>query len=267
MACAVCLQEEEGSAAQQQAAAKAAQKRAKKARRKAAAIAVDNAEQAASSAEAALQLPAGRQDPKAVGLSAGECARHASAPSSEQPEPSPPQQPRLSVAAETVNPNAAPAGGAPGPSETLNPFDTGSAVPPEPAAPEWMLCPLSKARCYGLLIPILLSISAAGPSPTAATQIPGLVITAMAYPDKLGLHTVTKRRTPYPQHPGGHDDVQVVMRDPVLCTDGHTYERAAITAWLAERGTSPKTGLPVEDRNLLPNHSLRSIIGQLSGAN
>lgn len=32
-----------------------------------------------------------------------------------------------------------------------------------------------------------------------------------------------------------------LMKDPVVCDDGHTYERAEITKWLAEKGTSPMT--------------------------
>eukprot|EP00961_Rhodomonas_salina_P202538 2731858-Rhodomonas_salina.2 len=33
-----------------------------------------------------------------------------------------------------------------------------------------------------------------------------------------------------------------IMRDPVTCTDGHSYERASIQSWLADNSTSPKTG-------------------------
>ena len=41
------------------------------------------------------------------------------------------------------------------------------------------------------------------------------------------------------------------MADPVLCADGHTYERAAIAAGLAAHGTSP-TGQQVASRDLTP---------------
>ena len=52
-----------------------------------------------------------------------------------------------------------------------------------------------------------------------------------------------------------------VLVDPVLCTgDGQTYERSAITNWLAASDTSPVTGQPLVSRDLLPNHALRSII-------
>ena len=33
-----------------------------------------------------------------------------------------------------------------------------------------------------------------------------------------------------------------LMRDPVFCGDGHTYERDAISVWLMTKDTSPKTG-------------------------
>ena len=34
---------------------------------------------------------------------------------------------------------------------------------------------------------------------------------------------------------------QKIMRDPVKCSDGHTYERKYIAKWAHEKGTSPKT--------------------------
>ena len=52
-----------------------------------------------------------------------------------------------------------------------------------------------------------------------------------------------------------------VLADPVLCTgDGQTYERSAITQWLAASDTSPVTGQRLTSRDILPNHALRSII-------
>lgn len=51
------------------------------------------------------------------------------------------------------------------------------------------------------------------------------------------------------------------MRDPVVCADGETYERAAIEAWLASgNGASPVTGEPLQHRTLLPNISLRGVL-------
>ena len=51
-----------------------------------------------------------------------------------------------------------------------------------------------------------------------------------------------------------------IMTDPVSTSDGFTYERAAITEWLRTKETSPKTGVKLESKALIPNHSLRSVI-------
>lgn len=56
---------------------------------------------------------------------------------------------------------------------------------------------------------------------------------------------------------------QEVMKDPVLLADGHTYERAAAEAWLAQHDTSPVTGQPLTDKSLQPNHALYSLISPL----
>lgn len=55
---------------------------------------------------------------------------------------------------------------------------------------------------------------------------------------------------------------QELMKEPVTTADGHTYERDAITQWLRspERNTSPKTGLPLPNKVLLPNYALRNAI-------
>jgi len=52
-----------------------------------------------------------------------------------------------------------------------------------------------------------------------------------------------------------------VMRDPVFCTDGHTYERSAIIAWFAKgKTTSPITNQVLPSLETFPNHNLRSQI-------
>jgi len=56
-----------------------------------------------------------------------------------------------------------------------------------------------------------------------------------------------------------------VMVDPVICADGHSYERAAIQTWLAEHGTSPMTGAPLNHTMLLPNHALRNAAQEDAG--
>eukprot|EP01012_Entosiphon_sulcatum_P017911 TRINITY_DN2266_c0_g1_i1.p1 TRINITY_DN2266_c0_g1~~TRINITY_DN2266_c0_g1_i1.p1 ORF type:complete len:459 (-),score=30.02 TRINITY_DN2266_c0_g1_i1:924-2273(-) len=55
-----------------------------------------------------------------------------------------------------------------------------------------------------------------------------------------------------------------LMDDPVFTCDGHSYDRRAIERWLTAcpdgKWTSPNTGLVLESRQLVPNHSLRSQI-------
>jgi hypothetical protein len=55
-----------------------------------------------------------------------------------------------------------------------------------------------------------------------------------------------------------------LMDDPVVAADGHSYERAAIARWLAERrrapATSPLTGAVLPHTGLTPNYALRKII-------
>ena len=53
-----------------------------------------------------------------------------------------------------------------------------------------------------------------------------------------------------------------LMADPVSCADGHTYERAAITAWLKANDTSPVTNTTLPHIFLTPNHALRGAIDE-----
>jgi len=55
-----------------------------------------------------------------------------------------------------------------------------------------------------------------------------------------------------------------IMRDPVICSDGHTYEREAIQRWLEGSKRSPQTNLPLVSTALIPNLSLRSVIHERS---
>jgi ankyrin repeat protein len=52
------------------------------------------------------------------------------------------------------------------------------------------------------------------------------------------------------------------MFDPVITSDGHTYERESITEWLKAHNTSPKTGLALPNKTLTPNHDKRSDIAE-----
>jgi len=58
-----------------------------------------------------------------------------------------------------------------------------------------------------------------------------------------------------------------IMRDPVIGTDGHTYERSAITAWLSTNAISPITRSPMTVGGLTPNIAVRSQIDRLLGSN
>jgi len=51
------------------------------------------------------------------------------------------------------------------------------------------------------------------------------------------------------------------FRDPVMCADGHTYEREAIRDWFnLGHTTSPLTNNSLEHLNLVSNHSLRGAV-------
>ena len=54
---------------------------------------------------------------------------------------------------------------------------------------------------------------------------------------------------------------QDLMRNPVRCSDGFVYERAAIQEWIvSRRKTSPMTNLPLKDLTLTPQPELQSKI-------
>ena len=53
-----------------------------------------------------------------------------------------------------------------------------------------------------------------------------------------------------------------VMISPTIASDGHTYERAAITVWFEHHPRSPLTNETVAHTDLYPNHLLRAEIFQ-----
>ena len=57
---------------------------------------------------------------------------------------------------------------------------------------------------------------------------------------------------------------QLLMADPVVTCDGHTYERSSITDWLARRATSPLTGEPLVHTNLVANTMARGLIREFA---
>ena len=53
------------------------------------------------------------------------------------------------------------------------------------------------------------------------------------------------------------------MHDPVILTDGFSYERDAIVRWLDGHQTSPCTGMRLDVVLILPNHTLREAIREV----
>ncbi|XP_076011436.1 WD repeat, SAM and U-box domain-containing protein 1 [Genypterus blacodes] len=54
-----------------------------------------------------------------------------------------------------------------------------------------------------------------------------------------------------------------LMREPVMATDGYSYEREAIEAWINTKNrTSPMTNLPLLTTLLTPNHTLKMAISR-----
>lgn len=56
-----------------------------------------------------------------------------------------------------------------------------------------------------------------------------------------------------------------VMVDPVLDTEGNSYERSAICQWLKQSRTSPLSRQPLTERMLIPNVALKSVIHDTMG--
>jgi hypothetical protein len=51
-----------------------------------------------------------------------------------------------------------------------------------------------------------------------------------------------------------------IMKDPVICSDGNTYERKAIETWLRTNNKSPSTNLPLINKTLIPNVFAKRVI-------
>lgn len=51
-----------------------------------------------------------------------------------------------------------------------------------------------------------------------------------------------------------------IIFDPVMTSDGHTFERKAIEAWLEKHEYSPITNLNLDSKILLPNFALKQLI-------
>ena len=55
-------------------------------------------------------------------------------------------------------------------------------------------------------------------------------------------------------------DVQVMMEDPVMALDGHTYERSAIEQWFTVSDLSPMQNSKLDSKVLIPNVFMRQCI-------
>ncbi|XP_068101813.1 WD repeat, SAM and U-box domain-containing protein 1 [Hyperolius riggenbachi] len=53
-----------------------------------------------------------------------------------------------------------------------------------------------------------------------------------------------------------------LMKDPVMASDGYSYERSAIENWISTRRTSPMTNLPLENLLLTPNRTLKMALNR-----
>jgi hypothetical protein len=51
-----------------------------------------------------------------------------------------------------------------------------------------------------------------------------------------------------------------IMVDPVITSDGYSYERFHINQWIRQKPTNPLTNEPLLNVNLIPNHSLKGAI-------
>lgn len=51
-----------------------------------------------------------------------------------------------------------------------------------------------------------------------------------------------------------------IMRNPVIASDGHSYEKSAIEEWFMRSNHSPKTNEILRSLDLIPNHALRNTI-------
>lgn len=53
-----------------------------------------------------------------------------------------------------------------------------------------------------------------------------------------------------------------LMQDPAVAADGFTYERMAIEKWLLVNSSSPMTNVPLTQKVVFPNHSMRQAINE-----
>ena len=58
-----------------------------------------------------------------------------------------------------------------------------------------------------------------------------------------------------------------IMEDPVIASDGITYNRSEIEEWFKKNDTSPKSGEILKSKSLIPNISIRNAIEEWKKSN
>lgn len=58
--------------------------------------------------------------------------------------------------------------------------------------------------------------------------------------------------------------MQKIMIDPVVASDGITYERKSIQEWMEHSENSPWDSQPLEHKDLIPNSLVLNLISQLN---
>lgn len=53
------------------------------------------------------------------------------------------------------------------------------------------------------------------------------------------------------------------LQDPVIASDGFTYEAAAIEDWIRRNPTSPMTGEPLDPSLLIPNRAVKMLLATI----
>lgn len=55
---------------------------------------------------------------------------------------------------------------------------------------------------------------------------------------------------------------QQILEDPVIASDGHTYERKAITEWLKKSKKSPIENNVLDNGNLIANNAIKKLVAE-----
>jgi hypothetical protein len=135
-----------------------------------------------------------------------------------------------------------------------NPMTTSEAPTASPESPESLPYLDFEPSPAGTIVPLAVGLSSSSnaseksnkqfePFPSHFPVVSSRSSTVISYPEPF-------------MCPIGFD----VMVDPVICSDGHTYERKNIQNWLEISNRSPKTNEVMPNSFLIPNHALRAVI-------